>query len=247
MMEGILPPTAGEVLFRGEPIGESFRAQIGIQFQATALQDFLNVGETLRLFQKLSGPTRDLTDTIREYALGDILRRDTRKLSGGERQRLLLAIAVVNEPDLLFLDEPTTGLDPQARREFWRLIEHLKTRGTSIVLTTHNMDEAYELCDSVVIMNHGKIVAEGHPKELLSHHYEEVVLQIPTRDFSRDLYASFSRGVRARSALVEITTDNVNETLRTLVDSNVSLNELRIRAHDLEDLFLELTGRELRP
>jgi len=123
IIEGVTEATSGEVWYRGEPAGRRFREEVGIQFQNTALQDHLRVGETLEMFQKLYDRRGNLAEIIEQCALSDLLNRDNRKLSGGQRQRLLLAIALVNEPKIVFLDEPTTGLDPQARRNFWDLVK----------------------------------------------------------------------------------------------------------------------------
>jgi ABC-2 type transport system ATP-binding protein len=188
IMEGILKPTSGEVLYRGEPLGPRFRDEAGIQFQFTALQDYLTVREHLNLFRRLyqAGPSVD--ELIDLCSLREFHDRDARKLSGGQRQRLLLAIALVNDPTIVFLDEPTTGLDPQARRNFWELLNRIKARRKTIVLSTHYMEEAYTLCDQIIIMDHGHIIAQGSPRSLLAEH----------------------------------------------------------SAHTLEDLFIQLTGKELR-
>jgi ABC-2 type transport system ATP-binding protein len=246
IMEGIQSPTSGEVFFRDAPIGPSFRAEAGIQFQSTALQDFLTVRETLRLFQDLYGRLDDIETVIDECALRDLLERDNRKLSGGQRQRLLLAIALINKPSILFLDEPTTGLDPQSRRNFWDLIEKIKSRDTTIVLTTHYMEEAYILCDRIAIMDHGKIIAEGAPDHLLKDHYDDVILQLPRQDFP-DSLRGLEHKILEQEQLVEILAVDVNETIQKLTEHGIKLNHLRIRPRNLEDLFLELTGRELRP
>jgi ABC-2 type transport system ATP-binding protein len=245
IMEGILAATSGEVLFRGKPIDHDFRAEAGIQFQSTALQDYLTVGETLNLFRQLYGRTESLDRLVAECALGELLDKDTRKLSGGQRQRLLLAIALVNEPSVLFLDEPTTGLDPQSRRNFWELIESIKSRDTTIILTTHYMEEAYVLCDRIAIMDHGEIIAHGQPDALLKQYFEDVILQLPVTDFPAEL-SHLPHHVLEKQQLVEIKSTDVNVTLKALTDAHVPLNHLRIRPRDLEDLFLELTGRELR-
>ena len=183
MMEGILEPTSGEVLYRGEPLGAQFREEAGIQFQKTALQDFLTVRETLTLFSRLYPRRRDVDELIRTCALEQVASRDNRKLSGGQMQRLLLAIALVNDPRVLFLDEPTTGLDPQARHNFWELIRSIKAEGRTVMLTTHYMEEAYELCDVIAIMDRGRIIAEGSPSRLLEQHFDDVVLELPREDF----------------------------------------------------------------
>ncbi|MDH3841424.1 MAG: ABC transporter ATP-binding protein, partial [Chromatiales bacterium] len=173
IMEGVIPASSGVVLYRGAPIGRRFREEAGIQFQSTALQDFLTVAETLDLFRKLYGRVDSIDEVVGLCSLEQLLDRDTRKLSGGQRQRLLLGIALINRPALVFLDEPTTGLDPQARRNFWQMVEGIKAQNTTVVLTTHYMEEAYILCDTIAIMDHGKIIAEGSPQALLAEHFDD--------------------------------------------------------------------------
>jgi ABC-2 type transport system ATP-binding protein len=245
VMEGILPPTSGQILFRGSPLDRHFRAEIGIQFQSTALQDYLTVGEALQLFHRLYGRGDRLERLIEACALGDLLDRDTSKLSGGQRQRLLLAIALVNNPAIVFLDEPTTGLDPQARRNFWRLVEHIKQEGTTIVLTTHYMEEAAILCDEIAIMDRGRLIAEGSPAQLLKNHYDDVILELPLGDFPSALEALPHRRLTTQG-IVEITTRDANATILSLAAHKVPLDHLRIRPRNLEDLFLDLTGKDLR-
>jgi ABC-2 type transport system ATP-binding protein len=245
MLEGIKAPTRGEILYKGEPLGPRFRHEAGIMFQSTALQDFITVGETLELFQRFYSKCRPLPGIIESCSLQGFLDRDTRKLSGGQRQRLLLAIALVNDPEVLFLDEPTTGLDPQARRNFWELVQTIKALGKTIILTTHYMEEAYNLCDEIAIMDHGKIIAQGTPKALLTEHFDDVVLQLPREEFPAGRDHLPMTIVHSRNA-VEILTNDVNATIQQLLALGVSLAHLQIRPRTLEDLFLELTGRELR-
>jgi ABC-2 type transport system ATP-binding protein len=246
IMEGILPPTSGEVRYRGEPLGARFREDAGILFQKTALQDFLTVRQCVTLFRGLYTHGLDVDEVLRICALEQLARRDARKLSGGQQQRLLLAIALVNDPAVLFLDEPTTGLDPQARRNFWRLIESIKARRKTIILTTHYMEEAELLCDEIAIMDRGRIVAQGPPRQLLHEHFDEVLLELPRQDFPESA-RSLPLKVMDSSDRVEITTGDLEATLRTLLAAQVPLTNLRIRPPNLEDLFLELTGKELRP
>lgn len=243
MIEGIVPPTGGEILYRGEPQGARFKAEAGIQFQSTALQDFLTVEEQIRLFQSFYTRQLPLTELVELCALQSFLDRDARKLSGGQRQRMLLAIALANDPDILFLDEPTTGLDPQARRAFWDVVKGIKARGKTILLTTHYMEEAYILCDRIAIMDHGRIIAEGTPKNLLHEHFKEVVLEIPREELPE---VDWPFRILAHDGHAEICTADVNGVVQTLLEHGVSLNRLQIRPRTLEDLFLELTGRELR-
>ena len=246
IMEDILMLTSGEVRYRGELVGPRFREESGILFQKTALQDFLTVRQSLSLFRGLYSRGLDVEEVIRLCALEKLADRDNRKLSGGQQQRLLLAIALVNDPAILFLDEPTTGLDPQARRNFWELIQSIKARKKSIILTTHYMDEAELLCDDIAIMDHGRIIARGGPRELLQQHFEEVLLELPRQDLP-DAVRRLPLKIIDSSDRVEIATQDLEGTLRTLIELHVPLKHLRIRPPNLEDLFLKLTGTELRP
>ncbi len=246
IMEGILPPTAGEVHYRGEPLGNRFREEAGILFQKSALQDFLTVRQSIALFRGLYTTGLDVDEVIRLCALEKLAGRDARKLSGGQQQRLLLAIALVNDPTLLFLDEPTTGLDPQARRNFWELMQSIKAQRKTIILTTHYMEEAELLCDEIVIMDRGRIIAQGPPRRLLHEHFAEVLLELPRQEFP-PAARQLPLNIIDASDRVEISTHDLEATLRTLLEAKVPLTNLRIRPANLEDLFLELTGTELRP
>ena len=246
IMEGILPPTSGEVRYRGEPLGARFREEAGILFQKTALQDFLTVRQSIALFRGLYARGLAVEEVMRLCALEKLAGRDSRKLSGGQQQRLLLAIALVNDPAVLFLDEPTTGLDPQARRNFWELVQSIKAQRKTIILTTHYMEEAELLCDEIVIMDRGRIVAQGPPRRLLHEHFAEVLLELPRQEFP-PAARTLPLNILDASDRVEITTHDLEGTLRTLLEAQVPLSNLRIRPANLEDLFLELTGTELRP
>jgi ABC-2 type transport system ATP-binding protein len=245
IMEGILGATSGEVRFRGEPLGRRSREDSGILFQKTALQDFLTVRQSLTLFRRLYARGHPVDELIKLCALEKLQHRDTRKLSGGQQQRLLLAIALANDPAVLFLDEPTTGLDPQARRNFWELVQSIKASRKTIILTTHYMEEAELLCDEIAIMDRGRIIAQGGPQQLLREHFAEVLLELPKQEFAASARALPLRLFEAGDR-IEITTDDLDGTLRMLMDAHVSLTNLRIRPPNLEDLFLELTGKELR-
>ena len=246
LMEGIKTPDSGTILYQGRPLGRQFRNEAGIMFQTTALQEFVTVHETLVQFSRFYASTAGIDDLVERFALADFLHRDTRKLSGGQKQRLLLAIALINQPKVLFLDEPTTGLDPQSRRNLWEQVRQIKAEGTTILLTTHYMEEAYELCDEIAIMDHGRIIAHDAPDTLLSRHFDDVVVQIGEQDLSREIgEVEFSAIYSAGNA--HIFTGDVNKTVEQLLSLNIPLDRLRIRARNLEDLFLELTGRDLRP
>ncbi len=245
IIEGVTPATAGEVYYFGKLAGNKFREEVGIQFQDTALQDYLTVRETLQMFRSLYDRKADLQHIIRECSLEDLQDRDNRKLSGGQRQRLFLAVALVNKPRLVFLDEPTTGLDPQARRNFWDLVRRIQADGTTVILTTHYMDEAQILCDEIAIMDVGQIITQGNPAALLQQHYQSVIIELPLQDVSGDL-DSIEHRVLETQGLIEISTDDVNASLEMLATHVSGLNRMKIRQPDLEDLFLDLTGHSLR-
>ncbi|HPE59772.1 MAG TPA: ABC transporter ATP-binding protein [Thiolinea sp.] len=246
MMEGILSPTAGAILYKGEPQGLRFRNEAGIQFQSTALQDFLTVREQLRLFKSLYPQGLSLDEVVETCRLSSYLDRDASKLSGGQRQRMLLGIALINDPDVVFLDEPTTGLDPQARLNFWELVNRIKARNKTILLTTHYMEEAYNLCDEIAIMDHGQIIAHGSPAELLARHFQDVVIELPWEDFTPAAAWMTHRKLEKVQPVAEIVTRDVNAALDELLQRGVSLRGLQVRSRTLEDLFLELTGKALR-
>jgi ABC-2 type transport system ATP-binding protein len=245
IMEGIKRADSGTALYGGEPIGVKFRREAGIQFQVTSLQEFLTVRETMTLFRDLYPKSMAMNDLVRLLSLDEFLDRDTRKLSGGQRQRLLMALALVNDPIVLFLDEPTTGLDPQARRNFWDLIRMIKARGKTIVLTTHYMEEAYELCDEIAIMDRGRFIARGTPEQLLREHFGNVILQFPNGDVEGRLDGVPEHVVR-RDGEVEIQTSDVDRTVKLLLERGVPLSRMKMRSWNLEDLFIALTGKDLR-
>lgn len=245
LLEGIKKPSGGEILYKDKTLDADFRREAGIMFQTTALPDFITALETLRMFRDLYPHSMSMDWLIDVCSLKEFLNRSAKKLSGGQRQRLLLAIALINDPIIVFLDEPTTGLDPQARRNFWKLIRDIRERGKTIVLTTHYMEEAYELCDEVLIMDHGKIIAQGTPDGLLAKHFNDVVVQLPAADLPEGFQASGFDIFRDDGA-VEIVTSDVNAAIQLLMANNISLKNLKVRQRTLEDLFLELTGKELR-
>lgn len=247
MMEGITRPSSGEILYKGEPMGPRFKNEVGIQFQSTALQDFLTVRENLNFFSRLYPKNMSVDELIEICSLQAYLDRDARKLSGGQRQRMLLAIALVNDPEIVFLDEPTTGLDPQARLNFWELINRIKARNKTVLLTTHYMEEAYKLCEQIAIMDHGKIIAQGSPNQLLAEHFQDVIIELPASDFPITAHTIPHRRLEKVTPMIEISTRDVNATLAELLQAGASLAGLQVRPRSLEDLFLELTGKGLRP
>lgn len=244
IMENVHQASSGEVLYKGVVNNPDFRNEAGIQFQSTVLQDYLTVREVLDQFSSFYPRHMDIDELIDLCNLQEYVERDNRKLSGGQRQRMLLAIALINDPEIVFLDEPTTGLDPQARRNFWDLINTVKARGKTVLLTTHYMEEAYVLCDEIAIMDHGKIIAQDTPDALLHQHFNDVILQIPSSDIPAQMVLPES-AIR-HNEMVTFYSQDVNQSIKELLEQGIKLDKLRIRERTLEDLFIELTGRELR-
>lgn len=247
IIEGILPPTRGEILYKGVPkdrINKLFKAETGIQFQNTLLQEHLTVKENLILFGSFYKNSIPIDEIINLCALQDFLDKDTRKISGGQKQRLLLGLALINDPLLLILDEPTVGLDPQARRNFWDLIQLIKKRKKTIILTTHYMEEANLLCDEIIIIDKGKIISQGSPHTLLKTLDYSHKLSLPKTTFLN--YHLDNVSLIETNDRVEILTKNLNHTLTTLIQQKVPLSDLHIKSTNLEDVFLNLTGHQLR-
>jgi len=245
MMEGIAAPSAGRVLFRGRPIGGDFKKKVGIQFQSTALPEFITVRETLGLFSSFYARPRPMEEVIRLCSLEDILERDNQKLSGGQRQRMLLALAIIPKPEVVFLDEPTTGLDPQARRNFWDLIGRIKAEKTTVLLTTHYMDEAQVLCEQIAIMDQGKILEIDTPEALLAKHFDGVLIRLPYDGCCSEALQNFE-GIVIRDEVLELQTNKLDQSLKDLLSARVNLEGLSIHKPNLEDLFIKLTGSSLR-
>ena len=245
VIEDIIAPTEGEILYKGRPRTDTFRAEVGILFQQTALLSFLTVYETLVTFQKLYTKTADLQELIAMCHLQDVLSQYNDRISGGQRQRFLLALALVNKPELVFLDEPSTGLDPQARRNLWEIVQNIKAGGRTIVLTTHNMEEAQALCDEIAIMDYGRIIARGSPAELIKRHCGGVTVELPMTSFNPSL-PPLSVPFQVVQDRIEIITDDLNGFVAELVAKNVNLKNMAVRSPNLEDVFLTLTGRQLR-
>ncbi len=246
VIEGLLAPDSGEILYKGEKRGHRFYEEVGIQFQNTELPHQLTVGETLATFRSLYRRKRNMDDLIALCHLEDILHKDNRKISGGQKQRLLLAMAIANDPDLVFLDEPTTGLDPQARRHLWDIVFQLKARNKTLVLTTHYMEEAQFLCDRIAIMDNGRIIAEDTPAGLLNDHVKGTSLILPGPLHPDKLHDFPFPWYLVRENSVEIQTVDINRCLEELFRRNIDLSGVTVRPQNLEDLFLKLTGHALR-
>ncbi len=243
VIEDIIPATSGTILYKGEPRFSSFREEVGIQFQHTALLNFLSVRETIETFRTMYRQPADLHELVSACNLGDILDKRNDRISGGQGQRLTLALALVNRPELLFLDEPSTGLDPQARRNLWEIVRNVKAEGKTIVLTTHSMEEAEYLCDQIAIMDHGRIIAQGSPRQLVDRHCRGATLILPrqaVKQHTLPLEAS-QNGDR-----LEIRVESVNDGIRQLMAAGIDLGGMSVHTPNLEDVFLTLTGRQLR-
>ncbi len=242
MIEGLIKPTSGEIFFKGQPINDDFKRYAGIQLQDTALQDFITVKENLILFKALYESKADIDEIISLCGLQEFAGREPRKISGGQRQRLLLALAIINQPELLILDEPTVGLDPQARHNFWKLIDQIKKKSTTIILTTHYMEEASLLCDELVIIDHGKVIAKGTPSGLIAQKFSNYQIRLPKN--GTKLPSSIPYQENGDYLVIE--SQDVEAILRQLLEEKVSLEGISIQEHNLEDLFLHLTGHQLR-
>lgn len=245
IMEGIIKPTSGSVIYKGKPTGKKFQQEAGVQFQSTALMDFITTREILVLFSRLYPKPLPIEELVQLCQLGEFLDQYATKLSGGQKQRLLLALALVNDPEILFLDEPTTGLDPQSRRNFWALIQSIKAQGKTVILTTHYMDEAELLCDYLVIMDHGKIIAEGKPCTLLEQHFSDRCLRINKSAIEPHL-KKIQEPYKIVGDTVEITSQNLTASLTAIMAMEVEIESLQVSPRNLEDLFIKLTGRKLR-
>jgi ABC-2 type transport system ATP-binding protein len=245
MIEGITEPTSGEILYKGQARTKAFAQEAGIQFQQTALMDYLTVKETLALFASFYQHSLSLEAIVELCDLAPLLTQNSTALSGGQRQRLLLALALINNPDIVFLDEPTTGLDPQARRHFWALIERIKAQGKTIILTTHYMDEAQLLCDELLIIDKGKIIAQGSPEALLAEHFQHNRVSLDSSAFSLDR-SQLSEEVIEANGKITLLTQSVENTIAFLIAHHIDITSISIGKPNLEDLFIKLTGHQLR-
>ncbi|MBT8369808.1 MAG: ABC transporter ATP-binding protein [Desulfobacterales bacterium] len=245
VIEDVIAPTSGDIYYKGKPRAASFRDEVGIQFQTTSLLSLLTVRETLETFQKLYYKTVAVDDLVKLCRLEQFQYQYNDRISGGQRQRFLLALSLINQPELLILDEPSTGLDPQARRNLWDLVLQIKTEGKTIILTTHYMEEAQHLCDEIAIMDYGKIIARGTPQELIKQYSPEMTVILPKKGF--DLSADSLRlPYQEVKDTIEIKTKDVNSCLDLLISHQIDLSDLSVRSPSLETVFLNLTGRQLR-
>jgi ABC-2 type transport system ATP-binding protein len=259
ILEGLLPPDAGDVEVLGlrwDRDARALRQRLGIQLQETLLSDKLSVEEIVRLFRSFYERGRGVDEVIDLVELGAKRKAWFGKLSGGQKQRLAVACALVGAPDLLFLDEPTTGLDPQSRRQLWTLLERYRAEGGTILLTTHYMDEAQLLCDRIAIVDRGQVIALGTPRELIASLGADQVIEFemgPGDAAPPDAALEGLPGVRSLrrvGASCALTAFSVPQTLPALLDAlgpaADRLASLATHSATLEDVFVSLTGRHLR-
>jgi ABC-2 type transport system ATP-binding protein len=260
ILEGLLEPTGGDVEILGMRWGKDERAlreRLGVSLQQTLLPENLSVEEILRLFRSFFARGRDPEVVMRSVSLEEKRSAWYGKLSGGQKQRLGVACALVGDPELLFLDEPTTGLDPQSRLQLWDVIEGYKRDGRTALLSTHYMDEAERLCDRVGVVDHGKLIAIGTPRELISSLGGKEVIEVTLEaggpaplDEARVSALPGIHGIRRVGDGFALAADPLHVALPALVDhlraAGLVLERLATRRATLEDVFVALTGRGLR-
>jgi ABC-2 type transport system ATP-binding protein len=260
ILEGLLDPTAGEVEVLGRrwggPDDEEIRQRIGISLQDTRLSEKLTVRETVTLFRSFYRHGLSADEAIARVSMQEKAHARVGKLSGGQKQRLAVACALIGDPELVFLDEPTTGLDPQSRRQLWDIVRGFRDRGRTVLLTTHYMDEAEKLCDRVAIVDHGQVIALGSPAELIARLGGDHVIELtfaegqpaPGPAVFSDLPSVQS--AREEDGLVGLRVAELHVALPAVLDragrDGAELARLTTRHASLEDVFVQLTGRHLR-
>jgi ABC-2 type transport system ATP-binding protein len=258
ILEGLLTPDEGDVEVLGLRWGAddgALRQRLGIQLQETQLNDKLSVEEIVRLFRSFYRQGPSVSSVLEMVELESKRRSWVGKLSGGQKQRLAVACALVNAPDLLFLDEPTTGLDPQSRRQLWSLLDRFRGRGGTILLTTHYMDEAQTLCDRVAIVDHGRVIAQGTPRELVASLGAEHVVEFAVEGHPDVSAVGFDRLPGVTAVTVDAATIRLRVTaphvvvpalLGELERQHLGLARFVVHQATLEDVFVAHTGRHLR-
>jgi ABC-2 type transport system ATP-binding protein len=259
ILEGLLEPTSGEVTILGQSWkshSRELREQLGISLQETRLSEKLTVRETIELFASFYREPRSSDEVLEKLQLTEKADAWVGKLSGGQRQRLAVATALVGNPKILFLDEPTTGLDPQSRRQLWDIIRAFQHSGGTVLLTTHYMDEAERLCDRLAIVDHGVVIAEGTPPELIERLGGHHVVEFSTGPVSDGQNVEHWRvlpgveGVRTDDGVCSLMVREPHLTIPALLEAvnqkGAELLHLTTRQASLEDVFVNLTGRHLR-
>jgi len=256
ILEGIRTPDAGTITLFGRVLRRVDRAakqRMGVLLQEGNFEPYLKVKEVVRLFASFFAHARPVEEILAEVGLEEKRNALVRGLSGGQKQRLAVGVALINDPELVLLDEPTTGLDPQARRNIWSIVGRLKSEAKTVILTTHYMEEAEALADSVCIMDHGSIIAEGSPRELAERFGEETVIEFQSEDAPADALErlrAFSDEAKLDGGMIRLETSDLPRTMEGLFawarKNETSLGQLVVRQPNLEDVFLSLTGRRLR-
>ncbi len=258
IIEGLREADSGNITVLGMDVSQvpdKVKQKIGVQLQAPSLIPLLTVEEILKLFSGFYDSYLPSDELLKLLALEDSRKVLVKNLSGGQQQRLSVAMAMVNNPEIAFLDEPTTGLDPQARRSLWTVIEDMRSKGKTIFLTTHYMEEAERLCDRLVIIDHGKIIAQGTPHELISESFEERAIQFEMEPPPDKLILESLPGVTSvaiDNLEVVMYSNNITATMSAVLkyaektDTSDNLKNLHVRHASLEDVFLKLTGRKIR-
>ena len=259
MLEGLTPPTEGSVELLGRSWGRGedreLRRRLGVQLQETKLPDKLTVVEVLRLFRSFYAGGRTVEDALGIVQLEEKRNARVEKLSGGQKQRLSLACALVGDPELLFLDEPTTGLDPQARLSIWEIVERFKGAGGTVLLTTHAMEEAARLCDRLAVLDHGRIIAAGTPEELVASLGADQIVEIAVAGDPEPLLAGLAgapgvREVALRNGRLVLSCTAIGAALPAVLArlerEGRTVEALTTHQPTLEDVFVHLTGRGLR-
>ncbi len=259
ILQGLLPPDEGSVELLGltwQRNERELRQRLGTQLQETKLPDKLSVLETITLFRSFYDKGVPVAEVLAKVGLQEKSAAWVSKLSGGQRQRLAVACALVCDPDILFLDEPTTGLDPQSRHQLWDIIQDFRARGGTVVLTTHYMEEAERLCDRVAIVDHGKVIAQGSPSQLIASLGAEHVVDFALEEGAAALPEPALlalpgvTGVHTDAGKTRLTVTRAHEAMPALMtllrDRNAALTELTTHRATLEDVFISLTGRHLR-
>lgn len=253
ILEGLRAPDSGEIEMFGirvRKVTPELKGRMGVLLQEGGFEPYLKVREVLALFASFFDRPRPVAEVLAEVALEDKETALVRHLSSGQKQRLALGAALINDPDLVFLDEPTTGLDPQARRNIWGIVERLKRSGKTIILTTHYMEEAEALSDEVCILDHGRVIAHGSPRALTSRLGQETFIEFDAPELPPGAGAALPGEVRREDGAVVVRTPDLVGTLDALLrwsrESGVPLQNMTVRQPNLEDVFLSLTGRSLR-
>ncbi|BBJ28571.1 ABC transporter ATP-binding protein [Athalassotoga saccharophila] len=255
ILEGLKDYDGGKIKLFGEEVRgkvpRHLRERIGVVLQENNFIDHLTTVEILKMFRSLYSNGIDVREVLKEISLEDKANAKVEKLSGGQRQRLAIGTALVGNPELIFMDEPTTGLDPQARRNVWEMIEKLREKGKTVFLTTHYMEEAEYLADYIYVMDHGKIIAKGSAEELISSFGGEKIIEIDLDSKNLDLsFLSEFQKTKIEDSKIIIVTSSLPTDMKKALDlfeeRSIKVNDIIVRQPNLEDVFLNLTGRKLR-